>query len=688
MAATDILPYYPLTNTGCNDAAKVNADFAALCEDLAANPHNLLSAYHGDTATGTVVRGDLITGQTATPKWTRLALGSNGYFLKSNGTDAAWSAHGLTYSDVGAAASSHAHAATDITSGTLSTDRFSAYSDLVVESKIGTGAAQVAAGDHYHSSLAASDGDPNPALSVDASGNVGIGIAAPETKLHIKAASGASGGFYLTTNDYVSGVSGSGLSIGFGAASGNTYTYLAALSSGFGAWNNLILQSGGGNVGIGKASLEAWASGYTALQIGGNSSIFVDTSEDANKALHICQNSYYDGSWKRLSTDECTHYLQFAGYHAWFADSSGTADAAFAPTERMRLTVDGALQFSDPDVAQGMTDYLPTGCFGQITKISETNGGIDIIGAADTASATAIKLRGFSVSCATTYMEIIAAAKSGTGITDISASEHALRVSNNATALLDIHGNGAIDNFVAGAAKDNFNALTLTNTYNAADMDGTATSILFRQYYYDASTPAAADIASIRVSTTNDWTSANQDAKLEIYLADDYTSPFNCHLALGSDGSICLIDDITSAWSANQKTAFGITYDWQYGKIAYTYNEHGVKIAGYGNDNHQVIQLAGYRENDSSTFYLHRVDCYKHDGAGALTAFADDTKLWGIFNNSTMKVRVDGSGATYIEATKRVACGGGSTGATTTPNGTVTLEINGTSYYLLTAAAA
>jgi len=35
--------------------------------------HNLLSATHGDTTPASVVRGDIITGQGATPKWTRLA---------------------------------------------------------------------------------------------------------------------------------------------------------------------------------------------------------------------------------------------------------------------------------------------------------------------------------------------------------------------------------------------------------------------------------------------------------------------------------------------------------------------------------------------------------------------------------------------------------------------------------------
>ena len=38
---------------------------------------------------------------------------------------------------------------------------------------------------HRHSELVASDGAPDPALSVDASGNVGIGTASPGTEFHI-----------------------------------------------------------------------------------------------------------------------------------------------------------------------------------------------------------------------------------------------------------------------------------------------------------------------------------------------------------------------------------------------------------------------------------------------------------------------------------------------------------------------
>lgn len=59
--------------------------------------HNLLSTTHPDTVPASPpTRGDLITGQNltspsgVTPAWGRLALGSNGKCLVSNGTDAVW----------------------------------------------------------------------------------------------------------------------------------------------------------------------------------------------------------------------------------------------------------------------------------------------------------------------------------------------------------------------------------------------------------------------------------------------------------------------------------------------------------------------------------------------------------------------------------------------------------------------
>jgi hypothetical protein len=45
---------------------------------------------HGDTLTGTVVRGDLIIGN-STPKWSRLARGTSGAFIRNDGSDVQWS---------------------------------------------------------------------------------------------------------------------------------------------------------------------------------------------------------------------------------------------------------------------------------------------------------------------------------------------------------------------------------------------------------------------------------------------------------------------------------------------------------------------------------------------------------------------------------------------------------------------
>ena len=54
--------------------------------------HAILSATHTDTTAATVVRGDLMVGQTATPVWQRLAVGASATFLRSNATDALWAA--------------------------------------------------------------------------------------------------------------------------------------------------------------------------------------------------------------------------------------------------------------------------------------------------------------------------------------------------------------------------------------------------------------------------------------------------------------------------------------------------------------------------------------------------------------------------------------------------------------------
>ncbi len=98
-------------------------------------------------------------------------------------------------------------------------------------------------------------GTSSPLVFVDRiSGNFGIGTASPTNgKLQITGGNAPSQ-LAITTSDWVSGSAGSVLFVASGASTGNTYFGLSAQSSGAGAWNNLVLQSGGGSVGIGNVS--------------------------------------------------------------------------------------------------------------------------------------------------------------------------------------------------------------------------------------------------------------------------------------------------------------------------------------------------------------------------------------------------------------------------------------------------
>jgi hypothetical protein len=58
----------------------------------AGDAHALLSNTHNDTNAAAVIRGDLISGQGASPLWSRLTIGAVGYALTSNGTEPAWTA--------------------------------------------------------------------------------------------------------------------------------------------------------------------------------------------------------------------------------------------------------------------------------------------------------------------------------------------------------------------------------------------------------------------------------------------------------------------------------------------------------------------------------------------------------------------------------------------------------------------
>lgn len=96
-----------------------------------------------------------------------------------------------------------------------------------------------------------------------------------------------------------------------------------------------------------------------------------------------------------------------------------------------------------------------------------------------------------------------------------------------------------ITSIVAGTVKATTDLLTLTNSGNAADMDGTGTGILFNQYYYDG-TPAIADSGRIAVITETDWTSTGttQDSYMSFQTALDGTVAEKMRIA--SNGAVSI----------------------------------------------------------------------------------------------------------------------------------------------------
>jgi hypothetical protein len=89
-----------------------------------------------------------------------------------------------------------------------------------------------------------------------------------------------------------------------------------------------------------------------------------------------------------------------------------------------------------------------------------------------------------------------------------------------------------------GTVKSNLEILHLTNSANAVDMDGTETSILFSQYYYDISNPVAGVAGRITVGTETDWTSlpSSEDSYMAFATLED--TNLNERMRITSSGNV------------------------------------------------------------------------------------------------------------------------------------------------------
>jgi hypothetical protein len=176
-------------------------------------------------------------------------------------------------------------------------------------------------------------------MRIDASGNVGIGVASPSVKLDVQGALGAVLGQFFENS------SGSTRRIRFNISS-NVATIES--TAGVGSTNLAFAVDGAermridasGNVGIGVTP-SAWLSAAKALQIGAGASV---SASGSSSTEHSC-NAYMDsgGTWRYINSEQATQYVQdsSAGAHRWYSASGGTAGAAITFTLRLSISSGG-----------------------------------------------------------------------------------------------------------------------------------------------------------------------------------------------------------------------------------------------------------------------------------------------------------------------------------------------------------
>lgn len=96
--------------------------------------------------------------------------------------------------------------------------------------------------------------------------------------------------------------------------------------------------------------------------------------------------------------------------------------------------------------------------------------------------------------------------------------------------------NGPVDFWVNGVPKVVTDVISITNRGNAVDMDGTGEGLLFRQYYYDAVTPAVFNSGRISAVCEGDATSVLGTQDTTLAFATTLNGVLSDKMALTSNG--------------------------------------------------------------------------------------------------------------------------------------------------------
>jgi len=113
-----------------------------------------------------------------------------------------------------------------------------------------------------------------------------------------------------------------------------------------------------GNLGLGVTPQATWHGDVSAYQIGGNATMWANTSAGAGTAFSIAQNAFYNSSNNPtyISNDEASYYNQVNGTHAFYTAGASTGTITWG-TAKLTIANSGLLTTTTAAADVGLYMY-------------------------------------------------------------------------------------------------------------------------------------------------------------------------------------------------------------------------------------------------------------------------------------------------------------------------------------------
>jgi len=237
---------------------------------------------------------------------------------------------------------------------------------------------QNGAAHEWHSAASGTAGNTiafTQAMTLDASGRLGIGVTSPGVALDVQNVSTTQIRAVMTgVNGAETRMLGDTLSGAIGTYSNHEFAIKTNALT-------VAVFSTSGNLGLGVTP-SAWSSIQGgAFQTSGAGAIWSTGVTD----VFLSQNAFFNGSYRYVSTNAASAYRQLAGVHQWFTAPSGTAGNAISFTQAMTLDASGNLGIG---IASPSTRIHAVG--GNIRLDSTSDGNNGILQIRDTAASTVL----------------------------------------------------------------------------------------------------------------------------------------------------------------------------------------------------------------------------------------------------------------------------------------------------------